>query len=173
MRKGLLLLVFLFSGSLFAQQPPAAGAGAEGDSSGQDTNYEGGIVIGDLLPSQIPGLTEITGVGGVRGGYRLTPMAVAEAAFIAGNGSGAEYKNLAASVRLDVPIESFVGFMVVGLDITNYKGAGLGAKTFGGGHMGGGIMTQLGGALWIRSDMKFTFNPGISMNLNFSLLFRI
>jgi hypothetical protein len=141
--------------------------------AGQNSTFEFGPFIGDILPNQISGMTEITGVGGARLGYRLSPLATFETFFVTGNGSGAQYKNLSESVRLDVPVESFVGFMFIGIDVTDYKGVGQTNKLFGGGHLGGGIMTQLGGSLWIRSDMKFTFNPGVAMCIDFGFIFRI
>jgi hypothetical protein len=141
--------------------------------AGQNSTFEFGPFIGDILPNQIPGMTEITGVGGARVGYRLSPLATFEVFGVAGNGSGAQYRNLSGSVRLDVPVENFVGFMFIGLDVTDYTGVSQSNKLFGGGHLGGGIMTQLGGSLWIRSDMKFTFNPGVAMCIDFGFMFRI
>jgi hypothetical protein len=157
-------VVFLFavSGRAWAQA-----------DAGSSSTYEIGFHLGDLLPNQIPGVTEIMGMGGLRGGYRLSPVAVSELGFTTGNGDGAQYKNIDFGLRLDMPLDTLVGFVLLGVDITNYKGVGADPVTAGGGHIGGGIMTSLGGSVWIRSDMKFVFNPGISMYIDFSLLFRL
>ncbi len=165
-QKLILTVVAILYGTVFAQA-------SDGDKTGSNTNFEIGAHIGNLLPSDIAGLTEITGLGGFRLGYRLGPMVVSEATVAMGNGDGASYRNASLGLRFDVPVESFVGFLFIGADVTNYSGVGRASSTLGGGDVGGGIMTELGGALWLRSDMKFTFNPGTSMYIDFSFLFRI
>lgn len=142
------------------------------DYTGQNTGLEVGLLIGSLLPNQVNGITEIMGLGGVRGGYRLSPEVVLEGTFSTGQGYSADYKNLAASFRFDVPIEGLVADLYLGADATYFKGGGNSGTILGGGHAGGGVMSLVGGNLWFRADMKFTVSPGTSLFVNFALLFR-
>jgi hypothetical protein len=150
-----------------------SGGLARAQDAGSSSTYEFGFHLGDLLPNQIPGVTEVMGMGGLRAGVRVSPVAVAEAAVTTGNGDGAEWKNADLGVRLDMPIDTLVGFVLLGADLTDFQGVGQSEQIAFGGHLGGGLMTSLGGSLWFRSDMKFMFNPGISLYIDFSLLFRL
>jgi len=142
------------------------------DVTGANVAYEFGVSGGQILPNQIPGMPEIIGLGGARGGFRLGQRVFAESSFATGNGEGVEYRNLSVSVRTDIPVETIVGVVFLGGDITHYQGVGKSAKTFGGGHVGGGVQALLGGNVWFRSNMKFTINPGTSMYIDFGLTFR-
>ncbi len=142
--------------------------------SGQNVGYEAGFFLGNLLPNQIGGVTEITGLGGARGGYKMGHNAFAEAALYTGNGSGAEWKSASASLRMDIPVETLVGMAYLGPDIVYYKGAGSSsAKVIFGGHVGGGIQALIGGITWFRADMKFGFSPGTSLFISFGFVFRM
>lgn len=143
------------------------------DLAGDKVKYELGFHLGNLLPNQISGLTEITGLGGVRGGMRIAPLTYAEAGIIMGNGNDAEWKNLHMDVRMDMPVETLVGIAYVGLDTNYYKGKGQGTQTIFGGHAGGGIQVPLTGNVWFRSEMKFGFSPGTSLYVGFGLVLRM
>ncbi len=168
-----LFFVVLFIAVGSAIFTPALAQNQGGDDDKSASNLEAGFHLGTFLPSQVSGLTEVTGMGGVRGGYRLNPTTVAEMSFTMGNGDGASYKNLSLDARFDVPIESFVTFVFIGLDATYYKGVGQNSLLVGGGNLGGGLMSQVGTSLWLRSDMKFSLNPGASLYFSVSLMFRI
>jgi len=142
------------------------------DVTGANVGYEAGILLGNLLPNQIPGLTEVTGMGGVQAGYRISSVSFFESRFIVGNGHGANWKNLELSVRFDIPIESLVALVYLGGDAVNYTGVGQGDRIVFGGHLGGGVMSLLGGNTWFRADMKFASSPGTSLFIGFALLFR-
>lgn len=157
-------------------QPQAlaqAGRGGGADPTGQNVAWEWGVHGGNLLPNQIPGLTEITGLGGVRGGYRIAQGGFLESGIATGSGYGASWTNLHLAARMEIPVETLVGHVFAGFDAIYYQGAGRDEKLFGGGHVGGGIQAQLGGTVWFRSNMKFTVNPGTSMYIDFGIMFRI
>jgi len=167
--KQIIICGFLLSTPWAVAQNPSGG-----EDDGKDaSNVEVGVHFGTFLPSQVSGMTEVTGMGGIRGGYRLLSGTVAEMSFTTGGGDGASYKNLSLDARFDVPIESFICFVFIGLDVTYYKGLGQDWLLLGGGNLGGGLMTQVGGSTWLRSDMKFLLNPGASLYFNVSLMFRI
>jgi hypothetical protein len=161
--------VVVFSAPVWSQEEAAGNA----DLTGQNVGWEGGFFLGNLLPNQIAGLTEITGMGGVRGGYRWGPTTFFESAFTTGNGDGAEWKNLSGSIRMDIPVENLVGLVYLGPDITYYKGVGRSNQMIFGGHVGGGIQVAIGGATWFRMDMKLGLSPGTSLFISAGIVFRM
>jgi hypothetical protein len=142
------------------------------DPTGANVTYEFAPSGGQILPNQIPGMTEIIGLGGARLGFRMAPRVFLETGFLTGNGEGVEYKNIFGSVRVDIPVETLVGVVFLGGDAINYKGVDKDLKTFGGAHVGGGVQALLGGSVWFRSNMKFNVNPGTAMIIDFGLSFR-
>lgn len=164
------LVLLLFSMSVWAA--PDGGPDSPEDTTGTNSRYEMGFQIGNLLPNQIPGVTEILGLGGVRGGLRIAKLTYAEAGLIMGNGSGVEWKNAHIDARMDIPVENLVGFAYLGVDSIYYKGSDGETRTNFGGHAGGGIQALLSGALWVRGDMKFSFSPGTSLYVGVGVMFR-
>lgn len=159
------LSLSLFSLRSFAQAE-------KDDVTGSKALYEVGFHVGNLLPNQIDGVTEIIGLGGVRAGFRFAPFTYAEAGIIMGNGAGVEWKNAHIDARMDIPVESLVGLAYAGADTTYYKGADKNSHVIFGGHVGGGIQALLSGDLWFRGDMKFSFSPGTSLYVGGGLEFR-
>lgn len=151
---------------------PAAFAQAEG-STGGDAAFEFGFHLGNLLPNQINGVTEIMGLGGVRMGFRLAPQAYVEGGFIAGNGGGQEWKNAHVDLRMDIPVETLVALAYLGADSYYFKGPQTDTRLIFGGHVGGGVQAHLAGSAWFRGDMKFGFSPGTSLYLGFGIVWRI
>lgn len=155
--------------------PVARAAEGEGekDTSGKNIGLEAGFQVGNLLPNQIGGVTEIIGMGGVRAGYRLGTSTFGEGGFTTGNGSGVEWKNFEMSIRMEAPIEHLVAIAYIGPDLTYYHGVGDSNRVIFGGHVGGGLQAQLGGATWFRADMKFAASPGTSLYISAGLMFRL
>lgn len=169
MKQLLMYIVIAVSASVAYAQNEEQGA-----PPGTDAPYEAGFHLGNLLPNQINGVTEIMGLGGVRMGFRISPGSYLEFGFIAGNGEGAEWKDAHADIRMDIPIENLVAVAYVGGDTVFYQGAGSTSnKLVFGGHAGGGIMAHLTGATWFRTDMKFGWSPGTSLYIGFGLVFRL
>lgn len=166
-------MMAFFLSFLVSVSPALAQKSDGADPSGANVLWEWGASGGRLLPNQIPGLTEILGLGGVRGGYRIGDMGFVESGVAVGSGFGASWTNAHLAARMEVPVETIVGIVFLGIDGVHYEGEGRSAKTFGGGHVGGGVQAQLGGSVWFRSNMKFTINPGTSMYIDFGLMFRM
>jgi hypothetical protein len=171
MRTLSIVILLVSAGTAFAQKSDAGGVGDK--PQGYDAPVEFGFHLGNLLPNQISGVTEIMGLGGVRAGLRLGPESYAEAGFIAGNGEGVEWKNAHIDIRMDIPVENLVGIAYVGADSVFFQGNGHGNKLIFGGHAGGGIMGHLSGSCWFRGDMKFGFSPGTSLYIGVGLVFRL
>lgn len=152
-----------------AQNQDDSEASAAASAAG---SYEAGLLIGSLLPNQINGVTEIMGLGGVRGGFRLAPQAWAEGELVTGNAHGQSWRNVGADIRMDIPVENLVGIAYIGLDLVQFSGPGDSSQFDFGGHVGGGLLAHLGGSIWMRSDMKFGFSPGTSMMISLAFMWR-
>lgn len=162
------LALVLFSPTVFAQTP----GGNEGDD-GPPGNYEFGFHLGQLLPNQIEGVSEIMSLGGVRGGMRIAKQGWFEAGFMMGNEDDQTWREITTSIRMDIPVENLVGIASIGLDVLQYRGPGQ-SLTFGiGGFAGGGIQTSIGGPLLFRAEMLFGFNPGTTLYLGFGFTYRL
>jgi len=160
--------IILFSVIALGQQPEDELALPD-----DTANTEFGFHLGNVLPNQIDGITEIAPQWGVRGGFRLTSSAFAEFGGIAGKGEGVDWTNIHISLRIGVPIETLMGIVFIGGDLHHLGGEGREKKTFGGGHVGGGIMSHIADAVWFRTDMKFNVNPGTSLYIGAGFIFRL
>lgn len=165
-----ILMVFLGLAPVIAA---AQGQQQEKVRPGQNALYEFGFHLGNLLPNQIEGMTEIIGLGGGRGSFRIAPETYFEMGMIAGNGEGAQWKDVHADIRMDIPIENLVGLAYIGADTIYYQGVGRSTKLIFGGHAGGGFQAHLSGLVWFRADMKFGFNPGTSLYIGAGFVFRM
>lgn len=158
-----------FAFQALAQAPDGSGGGTPSDNA----SYEVGFHVGDILPNQIGGLSEIIGLGGLRIGTRIAPLTYFEGGFITGNGAGAQWKDVHADVRMDIPVENLVGFAYLGADTLYFKGAGKSTQVLFGGHVGGGLQAHFTGNVWFRGDMKFSISPGTSLYVGAGLEYRI
>lgn len=171
MAKPLVFLFFLLMPAMTWAQAPE-GADAPGGND-KDPAFELGFHVGNLLPNQINGVTEIMGLGGLRMGIRMAPGSYFEGGVIMGNGEGQEWKNIHADLRMDVPIENLVALAYIGADSYYYKGQNTGQKLVFGAHAGGGVQLHLTGSTWFRTDMKFSISPGTSLYFGFGLTWRL
>lgn len=164
MTSAMMIALFSFSAMGQAQDENTKGLGG-GD-------FEGALIIGSLLPNQISGVTEIMGLGGLRMGTRIAPAGWLEGSLLMGNGDGQSWRNGNVDVRMDIPVENLVAIAFIGLDIVQYEGPGQSSTIDFGGDVGGGIQANVGGDIWIRTDMKFQFNPGTSLMIGLSFMWR-
>ena len=168
---GMKSLAIIFSLFLLFFSPPSWAQ--LGDTAPYNAGYEFGAHIGNILPNQVPGATEIQPQWGLRLGFGMGGAATTEITANAGNGEGVKWKQLSVSARMDMPIEELVGIVFIGGDITNYETQGTEAKSFGGGHVGGGVMSLISRDLWFRVDMKFNITPGTSLYIGGGFVFRL
>ena len=164
--KILIILFTLIPSIGFAQDPSAEPSGS------MNAGFEMGAHIGNILPNQVDGVSEIHPQWGLRTGFGLGGDTTCEIGGTAGKGNGADWTQASASLRVDMPIEHLVGVVFLGLDVTRFEGVGRPKKIFGGGHVGGGVMTLLSRNLWFRADMKFNINPGTSLYIGGGFLLR-
>lgn len=131
------------------------------------------IFTGKVLPNGVDGAPEIFSLTGLRYSRAFSDKGSGywEVGGLAGNGSGVEWTGLFASLRMDVPVETLIGFAYLGLDYTRYSGVGVDSDQSGGAHVGGGLMSLIGGDTYFRFDMKLNSKPGTSLLFTLGLTF--
>lgn len=154
-----LSVIFTFSQPVFAQD----------NSGGAPKGFEAGIFVGNILPNQIPGMEEIHPQGGIRMGWSQKHGG-ADLAIATGKGEGVEWGDVSLSFRMDIPVDTYIAMAYLGVDYIRYQGVGEDVKSFGGGHVGGGLMIPVGGPAAFRLDMKFNVNPGTSLLIAFGFV---
>ena len=117
--------------------------------------------MGNVLPNGVDGADEIFPLSGLRYSIAMDEEGYGYYEFggVFGNGEGVRWQGAFASLRMDVPVETLVGFAYLGLDFTSYEGNGTAKQQRGGGHVGGGLMTLIGGNCSMRFDMKLNSKP--------------
>jgi hypothetical protein len=145
-----------------------SGLSAWAQAPGEDEEFlprafEFGVFGANLLPSDIDGVTEIMSIVGVRTGWSTSDTGALEFGFFSGKEAGQEWNNASISVRSAIPVEDLVGLVFIGADVTRHIGVGESEVILGGGHAGGGVMTNVSDDLWFRVDMKFGLRPGTTM----------
>ena len=114
-----------------------AWAQAEKDGGPHEFNF----FVGNVLPHGIDGANEIFSLSGLRYSIAMGEDSKGYYEFggLFGNGQGVSWKGGFASLRMDVPVETLVGFAYIGLDFTSYETTTTGKNQRGGGHVGGGL----------------------------------
>lgn len=163
------LLVGVFCGVAIGNSPDACA-----QDGGGDGGSEFSLFIGSMLPNQIDGVTEILPVFGGRYGLPTARLGVAEFGFANTHAEGVSFTTFSASLRADLPaMDSFVGFVYGGLDISYFRPAGSeDRKTDSGLHVGAGLSVHASDTLWFRSDLKFNASPGTSLSILFGIVFQ-
>jgi hypothetical protein len=145
-------------------------AQAGGNSSSKPEQF--GAFIGNTLPHGIPGADEIFPLWGVRYSHNMSKLAYAEFGGMFGHSKGVTWQGVFADLRMDIPIETLIAVTYIGLDMTRFS-----TETHpksvnqGGGHAGGGLMSQIGSSSWVRFDMKLNSKPGTSLYFALGLVF--
>lgn len=135
---------------------------AQAPQNGAPRGFETGLFIGNVLPNQVPGMTEIHPQGGLRTGWSEGNGGV-ELSLATGKGEGVEWGDASLSLRMDIPVDVYIAMAYIGIDYIRYQGVNEELKSFGGGHVGGALLVPLGGPAGFRFDMKFNVNPGTSL----------
>lgn len=157
----LFCLITLSSVSSFAQ------------SAVSSNSQEVGAFVGNLLPNGVPGLDEIMPLWGLRYSHPLGTGVYAEGGGIFGHSHGVLWQGAFTSLRMDIPLETMIAFALIGLDVTRLKPSDDDALIKGGGHAGGGLMSQIGGNVWARFDMKLNSQPGTSLYFSLGIAFTL
>lgn len=128
--------------------------------------------MGTFLPNQIEGVTELLPMWGLKYGFPAR-KGVVEVGALSAQSMGVSYQNVSLSLRGNIPVDTMVGIVFLGIDGNYYSAPQQPYKLAFGGHFGGGIATHLGDVVWFRADMKFNVNPGTSLYFGFGFEFQI
>lgn len=167
-------IILLVGAICFVALGRPSDAGAQEGGGGAEGGSEFSLFIGSMLPNQIDGVTEILPVFGGRYGLPTARLGVAEFGFGNTHAEGVDFTTFSASLRADLPaIDTFIGFVYGGLDISYFRPAGSeDRKTDTGLHVGAGLSVYASDTLWFRSDLKFNASPGTSLSLLFGIVFQ-
>lgn len=158
--KFILSIFIIFFGSL-----------AQAQGNDEDSLPQFGAYIGNLLPNNVDDVEEIITLWGLRYSHPFTRRGYYEFGGTFGNSVGVTWHSVSGSLRMDIPVETFTGIAYIGMDYTRYEGA-TGQKVDKGGlHVGGGLMSLIGGRIHSRFDMKLSTNPGTSLYFSIGLVF--
>src|SRR6185437_7439029 len=138
-----------------------------------EPNNEYGFELNEFLPNQISGLTDITPFWGVTYGYHYG-VGMLEGGLHLANAGGASYYLYSAGYRVDEPVDDKLnGFINFGLNGSYFSTSNhLNKISAFGGYLGGGLLAQAAGPVWIRGGMQFNFGPGIGMMLTLGFMYR-
>lgn len=164
------IFIASFLVSLLALAPSSAWAQAESNDSRPP---QVGAFIGNLLPNGVDGVDEITPLWGVRYSHGLGRSSFVEGGGIFGHSEGVKWQGAFVSLRMDIPVETLVATTYIGMDFTRYESATKTTSNQGGGHVGGGLMSLIGGSSWVRFDMKLNSKPGTSLYFALGLVFEL
>jgi hypothetical protein len=140
---------------------------------------EAAIICGRFLPDQIRGVTENFAMCGARVGLRTAPGSFMDFQFLNGGGYGTRYMLGSVSFRGDVEMYDVIGSMYIGGDLhfanRPVPDAATGSEQtdiFAGGHIGGAVAVDMSDSAYIRTDFQFNLNPGTSLFVGVSLVYR-
>lgn len=148
---------------------------AWGQAGNDGGPHEFNFFMGNVLPNGVDGAEEIFSLSGLRYSMAMSEegQGFYEFGGVFGNGDGVRWQGAFASLRMNVPVETMVGFAYLGLDYTNYETSTTSKTQTGGGHVGGGLMTLIGGNCSMRFDMKLNSKPGTSLYFSLGLSFEL
>jgi hypothetical protein len=159
---GITLILTAFSNKAIAQ------TSGEVAPVGQEFSFH----MGPLLPDQVYETAEILKAVGVRYGYPFSAKSLTEFGYTGAHTAGAKYTNFDLSLRGDVPILDLFAFGLIGADITRIHGPATPSKIYPGGHIAGGVLAHVADTLFLRTELRFTFNPGTILFFGFGFEYR-
>ncbi len=118
-----------------------------------------------VLPKSIDYVDDIFSLWGLRYSRNFWDdrSVFGEFGFVNADDDQVDWMSASASIRMDVPIETLVGIAFLGMDFTQYQGAGGEEESLAGFHAGGGVIAHIGGNAHFRLDMKFNSKPGTTL----------
>ena len=162
-----------FFGALIVLSTLAFSSGAFAQDSGTPHGDDVSLFIGDMLPNQISGVSDILPVFGGRYGFQ-TGLGTIEAGGANSHAQGVDFTTLDLSLRGEQPIAQGVsGLIYGGADFNWYIPEGsTDRQTAWGFHIGVGGAMAVTDTLSLRADIKFMAGPGTSLYFLVGALFR-
>jgi hypothetical protein len=133
--------------------------------------YELGLHGGAFIPNRIAPLIDVMKSWGLRLGFP-TDRGNFEIDYLTARADGRFFDDLSLDYRFDFvndisPIHALLGMHIDTWSIED------GVGKFGGGwHIAGGNTVLLAGSVYFRSDFKYRFGPGTSLDASIGILYR-
>ena len=143
----------------------------EGDAGKGISQF--GAYVGNVLPNGIDGAEEIFPLWGLRYSHAMSSTGFLDFSTYAGNSEGVTWQALSIGASMQAPVETLIGHAGIGLDFTRYSTSESDTKNTGGGHFIGGVMSEIGGNVLARFDMKLNSKPGTSLYFAIGLVFAL
>lgn len=165
----ILFSAFVFALAAGLAAPPKAWAAAGADSDEISGH------LGSSLPNQIEGVTEILPVFGFRYMYPFGGGFGGEVGLENVHAKGVDFTSATFDVRGDVDLGDRMMAVGYGGATFNYYSPVNQSDRIAewGGNVGGAFMLGVTDNLWLRSDLRLSFNPGSSLYIGFGLAFRL
>jgi hypothetical protein len=172
----LIVMIISWAASAYAQQNGEEKKDGELDATFASMSREVGVVCGEYLPNQIPGITELMALCGGRIGLKVSDGLFFEPQLLAGAGHAQRYVLGSGSIRGDFQLEDFVISSDIGADIhyatQPIPTGGEQTNIYFGGHIGGSIWFEFSKFFALRTDMQFFLNPGTSLFVGLAMEIR-
>jgi hypothetical protein len=144
------------------------------DDGGSGRPSQAGVSVGKVLPNGVTTEDEIFSLWGVR--YSIPAgrgSGYYDLGGYIGSSNGVDWYSGFASISMHIPVETLIGHAGVGIDYTNFETSTQAAKSEFGGHFVGGVMSQIGGNVFARFDMKLNSKPGTSLFFGLGLVIEL
>jgi hypothetical protein len=142
---------------------------AQSDNTPSEIN----LFVGNMLPNEIQGVTDILPVFGGRYSFG-TGFGGVELGGMNTHAFGTDFTTLEASLKGNMTLsQGLEGVFYGGGDFNYYSEKNQTNRQIAYGlHAGGGAMMLVSDTLWLRGELKFMAGPGTSLYLLFGLVFR-
>jgi hypothetical protein len=130
--------------------------------------------MGELLPNQIKGVTEILPIIGARYALGLGGSGMLEFGVANSHAYGVDFSILTASLRGEIDVAPDVtGLIYIGSDLNWYRPTTSSSRLLESGlHVGTAILMKTAETISLRSDLKLSGGPGTSLYLGFGVVFK-
>lgn len=151
------------------------GISSVGRAQSGNADSEISAFLGNFLPNQISGITEILPVFGGRYSFlNQSRTGALEFSLSNSHAEGVDYSQFGAALRADMPmIDQFMGSVYLGLNLSWYRPAlETERKLDLGFQLGTAFSMRLNETVWLRTDVKFNGTPGTSLEILLGLVLR-
>jgi hypothetical protein len=145
----------------------------QSDNNGSDLNpqfaaatKEISVGCGELLPNNVPGITEVMSLCGGRYAFKISTDSMFEGEFFTGSGKGQSLDLGAFNYRVDMSLDDLIASFYIGPAIQYSSGFNFGLDA------GTAVWFTLSNTVALRGDLQLNLSPGVELFLNLSLVYR-
>jgi hypothetical protein len=134
-----------------------------------------------LLPSNVPGITNLMTICGGRFAFRVAPEGMLEAQLLGGAGQAQKYYMGSFSYRADIALDDMMASLYGGADIIDAVspiqdafGNNIDSTStfYLGVHVGVALWWELSTSFYLRSDLQLNYSPGTTLLVFLSGVYR-